>query len=87
LEELLDIDDDASKLFAEAGLVLAFERHHPFVVAEAMHWGEAIRCGLAHVAVDEGDEPIGFATLRLVDGEPYLDQISVRCSQMRRGVG
>lgn len=87
LHTLVDIDDEASELYTQAGLRMAFEKEHPFVVAEAVRWAGAIERGLAHVAVNREDQPIGFVTLSFVDGEPYLDQIAVRPSAMRRGVG
>ncbi len=87
LQMLVAIDDDASELYARAGLALTFDKSHPFVVAESARWAAAIERGLAHVAVDPGDRPIGFTTLGFVDSEPYLDQIAVRRSSMRRGVG
>jgi len=34
-----------------------------------------------------GDPPIGFARIELVEGEAYLDQLSVLPASMRRGVG
>tara|TARA_R110002073_G_scaffold137692_1_gene286812 strand:- start:955 stop:1488 length:534 start_codon:yes stop_codon:yes gene_type:complete len=87
LQKLIAIDDEASALYAEAGLKLDFEKDHPFVVAENFRWASAIEKGLAHVAVNRQDTPVGFATLGYVDGEPYLDQIAVLLSYMRRGVG
>lgn len=87
LESLVAIDDEASELYAQVGLKFALEKSHPFVVAESVRWAYAIERGLAHVAVNRQDEPIGFVTLSFVDGEPYLDQIAVRLSDMRCGVG
>ena len=87
LHKLLAIDESASELYARAGLELDLDRNHPFVVAEKLRWANAIKNGLAHVAVNQQDEPIGFATLCYVDGEPYLDQIAVISSYMRRGIG
>jgi GNAT superfamily N-acetyltransferase len=63
------------------------EKDHPFVVAEANRWAIAIEDGLAQVAVDGDDRPIGFVALRCVDNQPYLDQLAVRRRYMRRGVG
>lgn len=34
-----------------------------------------------------GSPPVGFARIELVAGEPYLDQLSVHPTAMRRGVG
>lgn len=87
LQKLVAIDDEASELYAEAGLILEFEKDHPFVVAENLRWASAIEQGLAHVAVNRQGTPIGFTALGYVDGEPYLDQISVLLNYMRRGVG
>lgn len=87
LQQLVAIDDDASELYAEAGIELALDKTHPFVVAESARWAIAVERGLAHIAVDADDEPIGFMTLGFVDGQPYLDQVAVRVSSMRHGVG
>lgn len=87
LGELVAIDDAATALYAEAGLHITLTATHPFVQAEAARWDRAIHQGLAHVAVDERDGPIGFMALGFVDGSPYLDQLAVRPSAMRRGVG
>src|SRR5690606_3026493 len=76
LQKLVEIDDEASELFVEAGLELVVDKNHPFVVAESARWAEAIERGLAYVVVDQEDQPIGFATFRFVDGEPYIDQIA-----------
>lgn len=84
---LVAIDDEASELYARAGLEVALAKDHPFVVGESVRWAQAIARSLAHVAVDAEDEPIGFMTLRFVDGEPYVDQLAVRPNAMRRGVG
>lgn len=87
LHKLIAIDDAASELYAQAGLDLALTKDHPFVVAEAVRWAGAIEEGRAYVADDWQDEPIGFVTLRLVDGEPYVDQLAVHPHAMRRGIG
>lgn len=87
LPKLLAIDDEASELYAHAGLEIALAKDHPFVVAESVRWARAIARQLAHVAVDGHDEPMGFMTLGFVDGEPYVDQLAVRPIAMRRGVG
>jgi GNAT superfamily N-acetyltransferase len=47
-----------------------------------------VELGRAHVAVDAVDgRLLGFAALGFIDGEPYLDQLSVRRHAMRRGIG
>ncbi len=87
LPKMVAIDDEASVLYAQAGLELALEEDHPFVVAESLRWANAIEQGLAQVAVNRQDIPIGFATFGFVDGEPYLDQLAVLPSHMRCGIG
>ena len=87
LDMFVAIDDEASELFAKAGLKLELEKDHPFVVAEKLRWASAIEQGLAHVAVNCQDKPIGFATFSYLDAEPYLDQVAVLLDCMRRGVG
>ncbi|TBR38466.1 N-acetyltransferase [Marinomonas agarivorans] len=87
LQALISIDDNASQLYAEAGLVIEFESDHPFVVDESVRWAEAIQKGLAYVVTNEYDTPIGFMTLDFVDQVPYLDQLAVHPDYMRQGVG
>ncbi len=86
LGEVLAIDDDATRLYGEAGLAVALPPTHPFVVAEVARWSEAIRFGSLLLAID-GERAIGFAAIGSVDDAPYLDQLSVRMESMRRGVG
>jgi GNAT superfamily N-acetyltransferase len=87
LAELLRIDDDACAVFADLGLPLSLPPDHPFVLADAERWGRSLAAGDTFVAVDASDHPLGFAVLELPDGAPYLDQLSVRRSAMRGGVG
>lgn len=87
LDVLVAIDDDASLLYAMAGLPLGLPPDHPFVLAEGRRWGRAIAEGAAWVAVDGDDQPVGFAVLGQLDGRPYLDQVAVRLAWMRRGLG
>ncbi|GGC97586.1 GNAT family N-acetyltransferase [Vreelandella lutescens] len=87
LEALVAIDDDASQLFVRAGLDIDIEQGHPFVVSEKQRWALAIQRGLALVAVDRCDTPIGFMVLGYVDGSPYLDQLAVLTGCMQQGIG
>lgn len=87
LRELVAIDDAASVLYARAGLELALSADHPFVLAESARWARAIEAGHVHVAVDEDARIVGFMALAIVDGAPYLDQLSVHPRAMRRGIG
>jgi GNAT superfamily N-acetyltransferase len=87
LDTLVQIDDAASALYAEAGLPLSLPADHPFVLAERERWRRAIDGGRALVAADAWGDPLGFVALDFVDGAPYLDQVSVRPEAMRQGLG
>lgn len=87
LGTLIAIDDAASELYTEAGLEVSFGSGHPFVVAETERWRKAVGSGQAHIAVDEWGAVLGFVVLGMVDGAPYLDQVSVHTNSMRKGIG
>lgn len=87
LKAVVAVDDAASTLYADFGMPLGLTGDHPFAVAEGERWGVAIEGGRLFVAVDDADVPVGFAALGSVDGEPYLDQLSVHPHVMRRGIG
>jgi GNAT superfamily N-acetyltransferase len=61
--------------------------HHPFIVTERARWGASLRAGDVFFADEAGIGPVGVAVLGRMDGEPYLDQISVRLEYVERGVG
>jgi GNAT superfamily N-acetyltransferase len=85
---IIALDDDACSLFVEAGRGLTPNEHfHSFEQAEQARWHASLEAGRVVVAVNTGDEPIGFAALGFVDGEPHLQQISVARAWMKRGVG
>ncbi len=85
--ELVRIDDAAGSLYAQAGVVFDFWWDAPFAQVEVARWNYAIGAALAHVAVDTNDKLLGFITLEIVDGSPYIHQLSVHPSSMRRGIG
>lgn len=84
---LNSIDDDAAQLFGAHGVHIDLPPEHPFVRDESARWLRSVKLGRAFVAVDAGGAALGFAALDVVDGEPYLDQLSVRPSAMRGGIG
>ncbi|MGE3509500.1 MAG: GNAT family N-acetyltransferase [Vicinamibacterales bacterium] len=84
---IVAIDDDASVSYAEVGLTLDLAPGHPFVAAEQSRWTEAARAQRLLLACTETGEPVGFASLDLADGRPYLDQLSVRRAWRRQGIG
>jgi len=87
LPTLVALDDDACGLYAEAGLRLDLPSDHPFAVAERASWRRSLEHGWSFLAVDDARAPVGFAACELVDGAPYLDQLSVRRASMRQGIG
>ena len=86
LEQLVEIDDAAGILFAQAGLELAFEAGHPFVAAELDRWGAALARGTVRGFERDG-ELVAFAVLGRCDGVAYLEQLSVHPTAMRSGIG
>jgi GNAT superfamily N-acetyltransferase len=87
LDTLCDIDRDASQLFERAGLNLTFPNDVELAAAERRRWLECLRSGTTVLASDWTGEPVGFAALTILDGEPYLEQLSVRMRAMRHGIG
>jgi GNAT superfamily N-acetyltransferase len=87
IDVLRAIDDDAATLYAEHGIPIELTPEHPFLRDELARWTRSAQLGRAFLAVDPAGNGVGFAVLDLVDGEPYLDQLSVRVAAMRRGVG
>ena len=87
IDTLMHIDDEAALLFTEAGFHFSGPALDAFMEAERARWLAASEAGLAELALDAHGEPIGFIVLAFVDGLPYLDQLSVVRSQMRRGIG
>jgi RNA polymerase sigma-70 factor (ECF subfamily) len=84
---LRDIDDDAGALYAIHGLPLDLPPDHVFLRDEGARWLRCAEGGRAFVAVDPSGAALGFAALGFADGEPYLEQLSVRVAAMRRGIG
>ncbi len=66
---------------------IEFAPDHPFAQAELARWRHSAEQGRAFLAQFAAGEPVGFAALDWVDGQPYLDELAVRCAAMRRGVG
>jgi GNAT superfamily N-acetyltransferase len=87
IAEMVAVDDDACMLYARAGLHFDFGPEHPFARAEYARWTLAAAEGLAFLAEEPGGPAVGLMILGRVDGVPYLDQLSVRTSAMRRGLG
>lgn len=87
IDTLCDIDRDASELFVRAGLDVELPNEHEFALAERTRWLCSLSSGSTLLAVDASGTLIGFAASGARDGEPYLDQLSVRQHAMQLGVG
>jgi GNAT superfamily N-acetyltransferase len=87
LDTLAAIDSDACELFVRAGLDVELADQHEFIRAERARWLTSLVWGDTLLALSSSGEPIGFAAAGTRDGEPYLDQLSVRQSAMGIGVG
>jgi GNAT superfamily N-acetyltransferase len=87
IDVLVDIDEDAGALYAEGGLPIELAPDCPFLVSEQARWLRELERQQVFLAVDERDRGLGFAALDVLDGEPYLEQLSVRRGAMRRGIG
>ncbi len=87
IDELVAIDDDASTLYAQAGFDIHFGPEHPFARAERACWTRVAGEGGAFLAEQPGGHAVGLLVMDIVDGAPYLEQLSVRTSAMRRGLG
>lgn len=87
LDELCAVDTDAAVLFEQAGLELNLPDDHEFAVAERDRWQRSLAAGTTLVATDLRGRMVGFAAVGSRDGEAFIDQLSVRRSYMRRGIG
>ncbi|HEY8945178.1 MAG TPA: GNAT family N-acetyltransferase [Polyangiaceae bacterium] len=87
IDDLISIDDDAAHLYGEHGLRVELAPEHPFCRAERLRWHRSAQLGRAFLAVDARGTGVAFCSLDVLDGEPYLDQLAVRVSAMRRGLG
>jgi GNAT superfamily N-acetyltransferase len=86
-DALCDIDDDASTLFIEAGLDLESDEARTFDSAERQRWRQSVAAGSCWVAIGAADQLAGFVAVSQLDGDPYLQQLSVRRRFMRQGIG
>jgi GNAT superfamily N-acetyltransferase len=87
IDTLVAIDLDASELFVRAGLDVELPDQHEFALAERARWLHSLAWGNTLLALNSSGQPIGFAASGTRDGNPYLDQLSVRQAAMGIGVG
>jgi GNAT superfamily N-acetyltransferase len=87
IDDMVSIDADACTLYVEAGLDADLGPEHPYSVAERACWTRCAREGNAFVAGPAGAPPVGLLVMDRIDGAPYLEQLSIRRSAMRQGLG
>ena len=83
LPALIDVEVDAGALFREVGMAEIAE-NDPGSVAELAAYQSG---GRAWVGVDSEDRPVAYLVAEIVDGYAHIEQVSVRLSHARRGLG
>ena len=84
---LVEIDDDACQLYEAFGVGLGHLANGSFAVAERARWRDSLSRGRVFVATGSSGAALGFASCGFIDGQPYLDQLSVRLAAMGQGIG
>lgn len=87
IDALVSIDDDASALYEQHGLDFECQADSAFAQAKRNRWLRAAHLRRVFLAVDTDGRAIAFGALDVLDGNLYLEQLSVRCGAMRRGIG
>ena len=83
LPALINVEIEAGSLFRDVGMA-AIADDDPGSVAELAVYQED---GRAWVSVDDGDRPVAYLVAEVVDGHAHVEQVSVRPSHARRGLG
>jgi GNAT superfamily N-acetyltransferase len=87
IELLIDIDNDASALFENAGLHLDAATDLEITLAARDRWQKCLSAGTVLIGSGQSGDVKGFAAVGTRDAAPYLDQLSVRACFMRQGIG
>ena len=87
IDDMVSIDVDASTLYVEAGVDADLGPEHPYSVNERACWTRCAREGNAFVAGLPNASPVGLLVMDRIDGAAYLEQLSIRRSAMRQGLG
>ncbi len=80
---LADVERASSRMFIPYGLEESF--WGAVTSLEALE--QARLRGMLWVAVDAGEQPVGFALVKLKDGGAHLDELGVHPAHGRRGLG
>jgi GNAT superfamily N-acetyltransferase len=87
IDEMIAIDVDACTLYEEAGLDADLGPDHPYSRAERACWTRCAREGNAFLAGRPDAPPVGLLVMDRIDDAPYLEQLSIRRTAMRHGLG
>ncbi|MFI9030796.1 GNAT family N-acetyltransferase [Streptomyces sp. NPDC053560] len=83
LSRLQDIERAAGRCFRDIGMPeIADDAPPPLAVL-----GRHQQAGLAWVAADRTDTPVGYLIASYVDGNLHVDQVSVHPDSARQGIG
>jgi GNAT superfamily N-acetyltransferase len=83
LQPLQEVERASSRLFIAYGLEESFWG----LVTPVDALERACQQGMLWVAVDAGDQPVGFALVKRKDGAAHLDELAVHPVHGRRGLG
>ncbi|WP_307793367.1 GNAT family N-acetyltransferase [Amycolatopsis sp. MtRt-6] len=83
LPALIDVEREAGELFRDVGMA-AIADDDPGSVATLAVYQAA---GRAWVSADSADRPVAYLIAAVVDGCAHIEQVSVRPSHARRGIG
>jgi GNAT superfamily N-acetyltransferase len=83
LPELREVERAAGQPFRDIGIALVADDEPPTVAELAPFAAD----GRAWVFADADDRPVAYLLVDVVDGEAHIDQVSVRPSYARRGIG
>jgi ribosomal protein S18 acetylase RimI-like enzyme len=83
LPALVDLEIAASQPFRDVGLDVVAD-DDPWTTAELSVFADD---GRAWVLTDDGDRPVAYVLVDVVDGEAHIEQVSVHPDHARRGLG
>src|ERR1044072_672197 len=83
LPELREVERAARQAFRRLGMDLVADAEPPTVAELATFQADS----RAWVYTDEGDRPVAYLLVAVVDGEADIEQVSVRPEDGRRGIG
>ena len=83
MERLREIERAAGVIFRDLGMHAIADDEPPPAAALAVYQAR----GRAWVCVDEGDEPVAYLLIDLINAQAHIEQVSVHPKVARQGVG